>query len=115
MTAIDEISLAERAGRMPWVMRAVIALFVIGAVAVVWLTNHLLTDRLTDTTRNRAELRLVLYAGNVASELQRNSVVPLLLARDPALIGALQSGDFSVTTQRLMSCLLYTSPSPRDS
>ncbi|OWJ72215.1 two-component system sensor histidine kinase [Haematobacter massiliensis] len=84
-------------------MRAVIALFVIGAVAVVWLTNHLLTDRLTDTTRNRAELRLVLYAGNVASELQRNSVVPLLLARDPALIGALQSGDFSVTTQRLMS------------
>ncbi len=103
MTAIDEISLAERAGRMPWVMRAVIALFVIGAVAVVWLTNHLLTDRLTDTTRNRAELRLVLYAGNVASELQRNSVVPLLLARDPALIGALQSGDFSVTTQRLMS------------
>jgi len=88
---------------MPWVMRAVIALFVIGAVAVVWLTNHLLTDRLTDTTRNRAELRLVLYAGNVASELQRNSVVPLLLARDPALIGALQSGDFSVTTQRLMS------------
>ncbi|OWJ79077.1 two-component system sensor histidine kinase [Haematobacter genomosp. 1] len=84
-------------------MRTVIALFVVGAVAVVWLTNHLLTDRLTDTTRNRAELRLVLYAGNVASELQRNSVVPLLLARDPALIGALQSGDFSVTTQRLMS------------
>ncbi len=103
MTAIDEMSLAERAGRMPWVMRTVIALFVVGAVAVVWLTNHLLTDRLTDTTRNRAELRLVLYAGNVASELQRNSVVPLLLARDPALIGALQSGDFSVTTQRLMS------------
>ncbi|WP_290690209.1 MULTISPECIES: sensor histidine kinase [unclassified Haematobacter] len=97
------MSLAERAGRMPWVMRTVIALFVVGAVAVVWLTNHLLTDRLTDTTRNRAELRLVLYAGNVASELQRNSVVPLLLARDPALIGALQSGDFSVTTQRLMS------------
>ncbi|KFI33046.1 cytochrome C biogenesis protein CcmE [Haematobacter missouriensis] len=84
-------------------MRTVIALFIAGAVAVVWLTNHLLTDRLTDTTRNRAELRLVLYAGNVASELQRNSVVPLLLARDPALIGALQSGDFSVTTQRLMS------------
>ncbi|OWJ79841.1 sensor histidine kinase [Haematobacter missouriensis] len=103
MTAIDEISLAERAGRMPWVLRTVIALFIAGAVAVVWLTNHLLTDRLTDTTRNRAELRLVLYAGNVASELQRNSVVPLLLARDPALIGALQSGDFSVTTQRLMS------------
>nr|WP_051930103.1 ATP-binding protein [Haematobacter missouriensis] len=88
---------------MPWVLRTVIALFIAGAVAVVWLTNHLLTDRLTDTTRNRAELRLVLYAGNVASELQRNSVVPLLLARDPALIGALQSGDFSVTTQRLMS------------
>lgn len=103
MTAPDDMSLAERTGRMPWGLRAVIALFVVGAVTVVWLTNHLMTDRLTDTTRNRAELRLVLYSGNVASELQRNSVVPLLLARDPALIGALQSGDYSITTQRLMS------------
>ena len=93
----------ENSGRMPWWMRGAILLFVIAAVAVVWLTNQLMTARLTDTTRNRSELRLVLYAGNVSSELQRNSVVPLLLARDPALIGALQSGDFTTTSERLIS------------
>lgn len=93
----------DGSGRMPWWMRGAILLFVLGAVAVVWLTNQLMTARLTDTTRNRSELRLVLYAGNVSSELQRNSVVPLLLARDPALIGALQSGDFTSTSERLIS------------
>ncbi len=49
----------------------------------------LLTDRFTETTRNRAEVRLALYTGNLLSELQRTSVVPLLLARDPELIEAL--------------------------
>jgi two-component system, NtrC family, C4-dicarboxylate transport sensor histidine kinase DctB len=76
--------------------------FVAIAIAVVWITNQLLTERFTESTRNRAEVRLALYTGNLQSELQRNSVVPLLLARDPALIGALNSGDFSQTTQRLI-------------
>jgi two-component system, NtrC family, C4-dicarboxylate transport sensor histidine kinase DctB len=58
-----------------------------------WVTNLLLTERFTETTRNRAEVRLALYTGNMISELQRNSVVPLLLARDPALDrGAGQGG-----------------------
>ncbi|MGA1234148.1 MAG: sensor histidine kinase, partial [Lutimaribacter sp.] len=35
--------------------------------------------------------------------LRRNSIVPQLLSRDPALIGALASGDFSNSTQRLIS------------
>ena len=37
------------------------------------------------------------------SELQRNSVVPQLLARDPELISALNSQDYSRSTARLMS------------
>ncbi|RME14488.1 MAG: sensor histidine kinase [Alphaproteobacteria bacterium] len=73
------------------------------AVAVVWVTNDWLTARYTESTRARAELRIALYSGNLISELQRNSVVPLLLARDPTLINALHSQDYSSSTQRLIS------------
>ena len=86
-----------------WSVRlAVLGLFVV-ALTAVWFTNKLLTERFTETTRSRAEVRLALYTGNVVSELQRNSVVPLLLARDPTLIGALTSRDFSQSSQRLIS------------
>jgi two-component system C4-dicarboxylate transport sensor histidine kinase DctB len=86
-------------------LRARLVLFVLIslAVAVVWVSNDWLTQRYTETTRTRAELRLALYSGNVISELQRNSVVPLLLSRDPALIGALSSRDYATSSQRLIS------------
>ena len=83
-------------------LRAVVIGVVLLALGVVWITHILLTDRFTESTRNRAELRLTLYTGNLMSELQRSSVVPLLLARDPALTGALDLGDYSVTSQRLI-------------
>ena len=86
-----------------WLWRLGIAAFVIAAMAIIWLTDLLLTERFTETTRNRADVRLALYAGNLSSELQRNAVVPQLLARDPDLIRALASGDFSSTSQRLIS------------
>jgi len=89
--------------REPWLVRGVVMGIVALAVAVVWVTNIWLTDRFTDSVRNRAEMRLVLYSGNVQSELQRNSVVPLLLSRDPELIGALQFGEYTQTSQRLIS------------
>nr|WP_246040605.1 ATP-binding protein [Roseovarius arcticus] len=73
------------------------------AVGVVFVTNRLLTDRFTQNTRNRAELRLVLYSGNLLSELRQNAIVPQLLARDPALISALNSANYSQSTQRLIS------------
>ena len=78
-------------------------IFVAVASGVVFVTNWLLSDRFTQNTRNRAELRLALYGGNLVSELQRNSIVPQLMARDPALIGALNSLDYSQSTQRLIS------------
>ncbi|SDX19342.1 sensor histidine kinase [Roseicitreum antarcticum] len=82
--------------------RAVVGLLVVVAAAVVWVTNGWLTDSFTDATRNRAELRLVLYSGNIQSELQRNTVVPLLLARDPDLIAALREDNYATTSQRLI-------------
>lgn len=99
-------SLFRRAPRLHttgWRVRLALVTLVFVAVATVFVTNRLLTDRFTETTRNRAELRLALYGGNMLSELRRNAIVPQLLARDPALIGALNSGDFSQSTQRLIS------------
>ncbi len=89
--------------RVPWRARLVIGALALLAVVVIWTTNLWLTDRFTDPIRSRAEIRLALYSGNIQSELQRHSVVPLLLARDPELINALTSEDFSRTSQRLIS------------
>lgn len=89
--------------RSPWWIRLIVLVFALAAVGVIWTTNALLTDRFSETTRNRAAVRLALFTGNVMSELQRNSVVPLLLARDPQLISSLNSVDFSGTSQRLIS------------
>jgi two-component system, NtrC family, C4-dicarboxylate transport sensor histidine kinase DctB len=102
-TAMTQVR--DRAPRrgLPWLLRGVVLGLVALAVVVVWVVNIWLTERFTDSVRNRAELRLALYSGNVQSELQRNSVVPLLLSRDPELIGALQAGNFVQTSQRLIS------------
>jgi two-component system C4-dicarboxylate transport sensor histidine kinase DctB len=87
----------------PWVTKGVVLVFCLAALTVVYLTNQFLTERYTESTRNRADVRLTLYGGNLMSELQRNSIVPLLLARDPELTDALISQDYSRTTQRLLS------------
>jgi len=92
----------EPAG-LSWRMKLAIAGLILFAAGVVLFTNQWLTQRFTETTRSRAELRLALYSGNILTELQRNSVVPLLLARDPELINALTSGSFAFTSQRLIS------------
>ncbi|MDB0037372.1 ATP-binding protein [Ascidiaceihabitans sp.] len=88
---------------MSWRVRLSLVLLLILAVVTISVTNRFLTDRFTETTRNRAELRLALYSGNLLSELRQNAIVPQLLARDPTLIGALNSGDYSQSTQRLIS------------
>ncbi len=71
--------------------------------AILLITNQLLTERFTETTRNRADLRLALYSGNILGDLQRASVVPLLLSGDPSLISALNEGIFTATTRRLIA------------
>lgn len=92
-----------RSQPLGWRVRLLLLVVLVAAMATVWITNRLLTDRFTQDTRNRAELRLALYGGNLLSELRRNAIVPQLLARDPTLIAALNSKDFSQSTQRLIS------------
>ena len=94
-----------RTRTISWRARLVLLVLVVLAVSVVVVTNRLLTDRFTENTRNRAELRLVLYSGNLLSELRQNAIVPQLLARDPALIRALSTDDYAQSTQRLISFL----------
>ena len=70
----------EPAPGISWRVKLAIGLLVVLAVVVIAVTNRWLSERFTETTRNRAELRLALYSGNIVSELQRTSVVPLLLS-----------------------------------
>lgn len=109
MSAEADISSEFDEGKTPrspvlrWVFRLGLTALILLAVASVWITNTWLTERFTADTRSRSEVRQALYVGNILSELQRNSVVPLLLSRDPELITALQSGDFSRASQRLLT------------
>ncbi len=86
-----------------WWARGALVLLVLIAIVTVVSTNRLLMDRFTETTRNRAELRLALYSGNLLSELRQNAIVPQLLARDPGLITALNADDHAQSTARLIS------------
>ncbi|WP_323802396.1 ATP-binding protein [Sulfitobacter litoralis] len=86
-----------------WRVRLAVAFLLVFAVVTISITNKLLTDRFTESTRNRAELRIALYSGNLLAELRQNAIVPQLLSRDPALIEALTRSDYSLSTQRLIS------------
>ncbi|WP_081969448.1 sensor histidine kinase [Paracoccus sanguinis] len=89
-------------GRFRIVNRIGIVTLLIAAIGAIWWTNLWLTDRFSENTRVRSELRSALYTGNLLSELQRTSVVPLLLARDPALINSLNGKDYSTISARLI-------------
>ena len=92
-----------RKGRsFPWRLPVVLFVFLLISIVTLWVSNAWLTERFSESMRNKLEVRLTLYSGNLKSELQRNSIVPKLLARDQELIGALHSQDFSTSTQRLI-------------
>ena len=92
-----------RQGKGRWYMRLTILVICLFAVIVIYVSNQFLTTRFTGTISNRSEVRLSLYVTNLMSELQRNSVVPQLLSRDPELIKALEDKDYSLSTARLLS------------
>ena len=94
--------LRDAAPGKSWRIRLAATILVLLALGVVLTTNRWLSERFTETTRNRAELRLALYSGNMLSEVQRTSVVPLLLADDPAIRDALMKNSFADTTLRLI-------------
>ena len=59
-----------RSRTISWRVRIALVVFMAVAGATVWFTNTTLTHSFTETTRNRAELRLALYSGNLVSELR---------------------------------------------
>lgn len=87
---------------MPLWGKALVGLLVLAAITVIWVLNDWLTETFTFDTRNRAELRLVLYAGNIEAELLRTQIVPILLSRDPALREALLTSNYASISQVLM-------------
>lgn len=87
----------------PWWARIAVLLIALTALTSVWVTNSWLTERFSENTRVRAELRSALYTGNLLSELRRTAVVPLLLARDPLLIGSLADNNYTETSARLIA------------
>jgi len=103
MTVTDTSTAPPSAPGLPWRAKLAVVLLVILAVVVVMVSNRLLTNRYTADTRGRAEVRLALYTGNLMAELQRTSVVPLLLASDPDLRKALKDGNFSATSAKLIA------------
>ncbi len=101
-TRPTNLAQADSAARPSVWVKVAIAALIFLAVGTVLITNRWLTERFTETTRNKAELRLALYNGNVVSELQRTSVVPLLLSRDAAIAQALVKADYALASQRLI-------------
>ncbi|WP_394177735.1 ATP-binding protein [Yoonia maritima] len=93
----------RRSGQGRWFLRLSILVVCLFALIVVYVSNQFLTKRFTTTISDSSEVRLALYVTNVTSELQRTSVVPQLLARDPELIRALESRDFSGSSEHLVS------------
>lgn len=88
--------------RPNWPARVGVLVFLLASALLIWLSNLYFTDRFSADLRKDAEAEVTLYSGRIVSELQRNSVVPLLLSRDTQLISALNTGDFSGTSQRLI-------------
>ncbi len=83
-------------------VRLALAGFMAFAILVMIGTHQFLTQRFSAAQSTDSQLRAALYSGNLATLLRQQSLVPPLLARDPALISALQSGDYSQTSQRLI-------------
>ncbi len=68
---------------------------------VIWGGQIYLTRLFSEDQNTEATVRATLSAAGLKSALQRHSVVPLLLSRDPILIEALVDGNFAEADARL--------------
>jgi two-component system C4-dicarboxylate transport sensor histidine kinase DctB len=84
-------------------LRLTVFLVCIFALIVIYVSNQFLTQRFASDIADNSEARLSLYVTNLTSELQRNSVVPQLLARNPELINALTTRDFTNSSAHLVT------------
>jgi two-component system C4-dicarboxylate transport sensor histidine kinase DctB len=85
------------------VVRLGIFALAMSVIAIIWLSNLYLTQNYSQAKRTEAERELSLYSGRLISELQRVSVVPLLLSRDTGLLSDINTKDYQRTSQRLIS------------
>lgn len=83
-------------------LQLVLGTLAVVAAVVIWITGVVLSERYSAAVRSQSDVRLALFSGSLMSELRRSSIVPQLLSRDPLLIGALASGDYSQISQRLI-------------
>ncbi|MDC1497807.1 ATP-binding protein [Amylibacter sp.] len=85
------------------IVRLGVFLLIISVVIIILLSNLYLTQNYSQVKRSEAERELSLYSGRLISELQRVSVVPLLLSRDTGIISDINTKDFQLTSQRLIT------------
>ncbi len=95
--------LKGRRGQGRWYLRLSILVICLFAVIVIYVSNQFLTQRFTETTRNRSEIRLASHVSDLMSELRHSARGLLFLARDPELITALEDANYSLSTARLLS------------
>lgn len=91
--------------RYDGMLRLIIAVAIVIMAVLLWFSNVYFTSKFTESARIDAAVRSTLYAGNISSAMERQSIVPLILSRDDALISALSSKDYTATSQRLISFL----------
>ena len=89
-------------------MRFMIAAALFLMTAVLMFSHNYFTSRFKEGALIDAAVRSTLYSGNIAAALERQKIIPLVLARDQTLITALQANDFQNTSQRLISFLEET-------
>ena len=85
------------------IVRLGVMLLSISTITIILLSNLYLTQNYSQVKRTEAERELSLYSGRLISELQRISVVPLLLSRDTGLISDINTKDYQLTSQRLIT------------
>ena len=85
------------------IVRLGVILLIISTITIILLSNLYLTQNYSQAKRSEAERELSLYSGRLISELQRVSVVPLLLSRDTGLISDINTRDYQLTIQRLIT------------
>jgi two-component system, NtrC family, C4-dicarboxylate transport sensor histidine kinase DctB len=68
----------------------------------IWAGHGYLVRRFAAEQNADAQLRATLYAGNLQAMIQRHSLVPLLLSRDPVLLSALRTGQSEEAEKRLV-------------
>ena len=86
-------------GRL-WTRVSLVASMIATAL-VIWASHSYLTRSFAEDQNADSTVRATLYAGSIQSTIQRHSVVPLLLARDPILILALKTGQYEGAEERL--------------